>query len=383
MELKVWVEGVLRVVCGLSLSTSCQDVVIALAQAIGQTGRYTLTMKYRGNERTLVADDCPLQQLAQLGPLAAEVQFVLQRTGPTLSEDSHNSAIGRGLLPSRPSEPIKHKGPQKALTFNLGPSSLPRRSKQHKAVSSSPRSSPDPSSHSSDSEITSKEEVFWQILQHQSQLQDLELQIEALEKETVFLEQESSPADVFSLSPAFTEELADLEQQFRQNEVEMMYGDTWEEELQVETDLELARSKRLEEIYASIDEQNEDMKELRTQCTKLEQEVDLRIQRESSQMKDKQKNEALMSLTQKLQNRLQLGEELERMLSETQRELQTAEERGKEKQEIIKELNKELRQSNLQHFIHQAGGTPLSEQKNPLHLKDVYLKSSSMMEEKL
>lgn len=54
-----------------------------------------------------------------------------------------------------------------------------------------------------------------------------------------------------------------------------------------------------------------------------------------------------------------------------------------EKQEIIKELNKELRQSNLQHFIHQAGGTPLSEQKNPLHLKDVYLKSSSMMEEKL
>lgn len=35
MELKVWVEGVLRVVCGLSLSTSCQDVVITLAQAIG------------------------------------------------------------------------------------------------------------------------------------------------------------------------------------------------------------------------------------------------------------------------------------------------------------------------------------------------------------
>lgn len=35
MELKVWVEGVVRVVCGLSLETSCQDVVITLAQAIG------------------------------------------------------------------------------------------------------------------------------------------------------------------------------------------------------------------------------------------------------------------------------------------------------------------------------------------------------------
>lgn len=36
MELKVWVDGVVRVVCGLSEETSCQDVVIALAQAIGK-----------------------------------------------------------------------------------------------------------------------------------------------------------------------------------------------------------------------------------------------------------------------------------------------------------------------------------------------------------
>lgn len=36
MELKVWVEGVARVVCGVSLTTSCQDVVVALAQATGE-----------------------------------------------------------------------------------------------------------------------------------------------------------------------------------------------------------------------------------------------------------------------------------------------------------------------------------------------------------
>lgn len=41
MELKVWVDGVVRVVCGLSEETSCQDVVIALAQAIGAFVRYT------------------------------------------------------------------------------------------------------------------------------------------------------------------------------------------------------------------------------------------------------------------------------------------------------------------------------------------------------
>lgn len=36
MELKVWVDGVQRVVCGVSEQTTCQEVVIALAQAIGE-----------------------------------------------------------------------------------------------------------------------------------------------------------------------------------------------------------------------------------------------------------------------------------------------------------------------------------------------------------
>lgn len=37
MELKVWVDGVARVVCGLTLSTSCKDVVIARAQSLGNS----------------------------------------------------------------------------------------------------------------------------------------------------------------------------------------------------------------------------------------------------------------------------------------------------------------------------------------------------------
>lgn len=36
MELKVWVDGVQRIVCGVTEFTTCQDVVIALAQAIGK-----------------------------------------------------------------------------------------------------------------------------------------------------------------------------------------------------------------------------------------------------------------------------------------------------------------------------------------------------------
>lgn len=36
MELKVWVDGVQRIVCGVTEVTTCQEVVIALAQAIGK-----------------------------------------------------------------------------------------------------------------------------------------------------------------------------------------------------------------------------------------------------------------------------------------------------------------------------------------------------------
>lgn len=36
MELKVWVDGIQRVVCGVSEHTTCQEVVIALARAIGE-----------------------------------------------------------------------------------------------------------------------------------------------------------------------------------------------------------------------------------------------------------------------------------------------------------------------------------------------------------
>ena len=35
MELKVWVDGVQRVVCGITKQTTVQEVVIALAQATG------------------------------------------------------------------------------------------------------------------------------------------------------------------------------------------------------------------------------------------------------------------------------------------------------------------------------------------------------------
>lgn len=47
MELKVWVDGIQRVVCGVSEQTTCQEVVIALAQAIGESFRAQMAQQVR------------------------------------------------------------------------------------------------------------------------------------------------------------------------------------------------------------------------------------------------------------------------------------------------------------------------------------------------
>lgn len=46
MELKVWVDGVQRIVCGVTEMTTCQEVVIALAQAIGESEFILKVQKY-------------------------------------------------------------------------------------------------------------------------------------------------------------------------------------------------------------------------------------------------------------------------------------------------------------------------------------------------
>ncbi|XP_022603189.1 ras association domain-containing protein 8-like isoform X1 [Seriola dumerili] len=391
MELKVWVEGVVRVVCGVSRSTSCQDVVIALAQAIGQTGRYILILKLRENEKHLVADDCPLQHLAQLGQLAPEVQFILRRTGPSLSDGQNTSTIERHIPLPRPSEPEppKYRGPHKALTFNLGPSTLPRRTKPNRAWSPSPRASPEPRASpvsfldapNSVKAVPSypfKEEVFRQILQQQRRLQDLEIQIQALERETEVWEQERSSAVVPILNQDLTEELEELEQQLRQNEAELMHRAHWEEQLQAELDREEDMHRHLHQIHSSMDDHNNQIKELQARSAHVEQDIQLTAHKLSSAV-SQQQEEALGPLRQELHNRLQQGEKLNATASETQRELQTAAGILQDRWQLVEELNKELRQCNLQQFIQQTGGAN-NDQTNSLPITEVYLSNAGIME---
>uniref|UniRef100_A0A3B5M2Z7 Ras-associating domain-containing protein n=1 Tax=Xiphophorus couchianus TaxID=32473 RepID=A0A3B5M2Z7_9TELE len=136
MELKVWVDGVQRIVCGVTEFTTCQEVVIALAQAIGRTGRYTLIEKWRDTERHLAPHENPVVSLNKWGQYASDVQLILQRTGPSVSERPTSEGLARvperglyrqslpplaKLRPAGTDGSLKRREPKrKSLTFTGG-----------------------------------------------------------------------------------------------------------------------------------------------------------------------------------------------------------------------------------------------------------------------
>ncbi|MEQ2200867.1 hypothetical protein XENOCAPTIV_004170, partial [Xenoophorus captivus] len=90
--------------------------------------------------------------------------------------------------------------------------------------------------------------------------------------------------------------------------------------------------RRLQQIHSSIDDQSYEIKVLQTRTDHLEQDLQDPAQTNSQSPEEegvRLTNEALKSLTLELHNRLQLGEDLDTALAETQWNLQTAEERVK------------------------------------------------------
>ncbi|XP_060738343.1 ras association domain-containing protein 8 [Tachysurus vachellii] len=84
MEIKVSFDGVQRIVCGVTEMTTCQEVVIALAQALGRPGRYTLRENFKGYGRNVNPVEHLLESLGKYGQQSREVQLTLHYLGPSL-----------------------------------------------------------------------------------------------------------------------------------------------------------------------------------------------------------------------------------------------------------------------------------------------------------
>ncbi|KAJ3597192.1 hypothetical protein NHX12_003592 [Muraenolepis orangiensis] len=367
MELKVWVDGVVRVVCGLSEETSCQDVVIALAQAIGQTGRYVLIQRLRDTERQLLATDRPLESLAKLGQHGNEVQFFLRRTGPSSDSPSTKQDHAPPFPLPKHSEPelSKRNQPKKSLTFNLGPSTSPkakapqiRRSPRDSPEQrASPAPSPSPlSSSPSPPAGPSKDEVFRQVLQQQDRLRATEAQLECLERESRPWESpRRSPCPSPPLDAHAREELEALEQAVRRNQAELAHEEFWQKELRAEVEREKGMRRRLGELHTKMDDCGRRLHGISVRSAQLEQEMERERLEGQAWANGTDPEESLVGVRAELQSQERQGAELEDQLSESQAVLGKAESMLQAKQEELEELNKELRQCNLQQFIQQTG----------------------------
>nr|XP_033807556.1 ras association domain-containing protein 8 [Geotrypetes seraphini]XP_033807557.1 ras association domain-containing protein 8 [Geotrypetes seraphini]XP_033807558.1 ras association domain-containing protein 8 [Geotrypetes seraphini]XP_033807559.1 ras association domain-containing protein 8 [Geotrypetes seraphini]XP_033807560.1 ras association domain-containing protein 8 [Geotrypetes seraphini] len=357
MELKVWVDGVQRIVCGVTEVTTCQEVVIALAQAIGRTGRYTLIEKWRDTERHLAPHENPIISLNKWGQYASDVQLILRRTGPSLSERPTSDIVARipertlyrqslpPLAKLRPQndKAIKRREPKrKSLTFTGGAKGLM-----------------DIFGKGKESEFKQKvlknckttAEEFKKLIHLQTEkLQSLEKQLDSSEAETQYWEQK--------YNSSLEEELVRLEQTIKKNEVEIEEEEFWENELQIEQENEKQLKEQLQEMRQRMTDCEHKLKDCLAQLhsigrgiegEKLQQEV------EGPKLDEKEMKGKIEKLQGEIDVQGQQTLRLENGTRAVEKSLGQAAKRLQEREQELEQLTKELRQVNLQQFIQQTG----------------------------
>ncbi|XP_072233548.1 ras association domain-containing protein 8b [Leuresthes tenuis] len=380
MELKVWVDGVQRIVCGVTEFTTCQEVVIALAQAIGQTGRYTLIEKWRETERHLAPHENPVVSLNKWGQYASDVQLILQRTGPSVSERPMSEGLPRvperglyrqslpplaKLRPSGTDRSLKRKEPKrKSLTFTGGARGLREifgksreteaKQSQHRGVSlnlsrvggggtASVPGSP-------------ARELSRLVQLQRDKLQALESRLLGCEMELRDWEEASGEA---SEKGHLEDELLLLQKQMRRNDAEMEEQEFWQNELQIEQESEQHLRQQLAELQGHVRDCEAKLLEylarIQSMETGLEQE---RLQQEA-ELNQKVKEEEVQAQLEKVRAELEMQSQqtarLESSCRALERSLCQSGKRLQEKEQELEQLTKELRQVNLQQFIQQTG----------------------------
>ncbi|CAI9582313.1 unnamed protein product [Staurois parvus] len=357
MELKVWVDGVQRIVCGVTEATTCQEVVIALAQAIGRTGRYTLIEKWRDTERHLAPHENPVISINKWGQYASDVQLILRRTGPSLSERPTSDSIAhvpertlyRQSLPPlaklRPQNDrsIKRREPKrKSLTFSGGAKGLMdifgkgKESEFKQKLLNSCK--------------TTAEELKKLIHLQTEKLQSLEKQLDSSEAEIRYWEQK--------YKSSLEEEIGKLEQKVKRNEVEIEEEEFWENELQIEVENEKQLKEQLQEMTQRMLQCENQKKDYQNKIHTIESGIEAeKLQREvqESQINEEIVRGKIEKIKGELEIQSQESQRLENGGKAVERSLGQAAKRLLEREQELEQLTKELRQVNLQQFIQQTG----------------------------
>ncbi|CAL8096189.1 unnamed protein product [Calicophoron daubneyi] len=139
MDLKVSIEGVLREVCGVVESTTCEEIIFKLAQAASLPGFYTLVAKYRGREETLSPDERIINFFRSINENPSNVQFILRRLEAPSPHPSHSKPHAKDQAPNvnyRP-KPSTYSGSKEFKSAPFTPSSNnwpPTKSRQNPSL---------------------------------------------------------------------------------------------------------------------------------------------------------------------------------------------------------------------------------------------------------
>ncbi|XP_061816727.1 ras association domain-containing protein 8b [Nerophis lumbriciformis] len=368
MELKVWVDGVQRIVCGVTEFTTCQEVVIALAQAIGRTGRYALIEKWRETERHLSPQENPVVSLNKWGQYASDVQLILRRTGPSVSERPDSDGLARGserafyrqslpplakLRPSVADRSLKRREPKrKSLTFGGGLREIFGRSRDQEAKQRQQRGvtlnltrlvAAGVSVPSSPARELSR---LVQLQRDKLQLLDGRL----LDCEVRLRDWEEASED-----GNLQEELLLLEQQVMRNDAEMEEEEFWQNELSIEQENERRLRQQLAELQGRIRDCEDELSQYLAHMQSMEEE---RLQQEeqlSHMINEEELQAQLEKVTSELEVQNQHTIHLENGCQVLERSLGQSSKKLQEKEQQLEQLTKELRQVNLQQFIQQTG----------------------------
>uniref|UniRef100_A0A3B4TP01 Ras association domain family member 8b n=1 Tax=Seriola dumerili TaxID=41447 RepID=A0A3B4TP01_SERDU len=344
MELKVWVDGVQRIVCGVTEFTTCQEVVIALAQAIGRTGRYTLIEKWRETERHLAPNENPVVSLNKWGQYASDVQLILQRTGPSVSErptsDGQARVPERGLYrqslpplaklrPSGTDRSLKRREPKrKSLTFTGGAKGL-------RDIFGKSRDA--------EGRVFSWCVYFFAQFSRLLSLTDYFLPFVPL----------------FFYLENLEEELLLLEQQVRRNDAEMEEEEFWHNELQIEQESERQLRQQLVELQARVRDCEAKLSEYLARIQNMETGLEQERLQQEAELNQKINEEEVQAQLEKVRAELEMQSQqtarLESSCRALERSLGQSGKRLQEKEQELEQLTKELRQVNLQQFIQQTG----------------------------
>lgn len=386
-------DGVQRVVCGVTEATTCQEVVIALAQAIGRTGRYTLVEKWRDTERHLAPHESPVASLNTWGQYAGDVQLILHRTGPSLTERPPSEGpplrgpergLHRQSLP--PLAKLRHPNDRslrrreprrKSLTFTGAPRGLREilsggrvgeaETKRRLLLGNGGNH------HHAGAAIGTASPGLWACrmedlvrlvgLQRET-LNVLEKKLGAYEAELqAWAEGRGGRGSGSGGDPAggggLIEEILRLEKHLRKNEVEMEEEEFWATELQIEIESERQLEERLQELRGRLQDCELEIEEKLEMVQGIEAGLEEeRLQRERQETKWVNEAEAqaqVLRVKAELKAQERQAVQLESSCRAVDRSLVQSSKKLQDMQHELEQLTKELRQVNLQQFIKQTG----------------------------